>query len=414
MIPPNFRKLSVSKRKKILKECFSLEQDEVDALSNQVDLSDLADVLVESSIGTFSIPFGLATGFVIDRRSYFIPMATEEPSVLAAASYAARLVRAGSGFKTWSDAPIMTTQIYLQNASANAADLIQQHNESLGAQVNALIPRMVERGGGFQSIRAEKVENTTIVSIDIDVRDAMGANVINTVAEQMKKPLLNLCGGTLLMAILTNAASQRKAGASFEAPAKLFRKGNLSGEEVCQRIVEATTVASLFPDRAVTHNKGIMNGISALALATGNDTRSIEAGAHFYAQKSGSYQPLTTFSYEDGILKGSIELPLSMGTVGGTTSFWPPSRLALNILNKPHAQSLNRTAAALGLAQNLAALLALVSDGIQGSHMKLHAARIAYSAGARGEQIRPLAAKLWNNQSLDIEKAKRLLKEQSL
>lgn len=413
MIPPNFRKLPVYKRKKILKEFYKLDQEEVDSLSNQVDLSDLADVLVESSIGTFSVPFGLATGFIIDRRLQLIPMATEEPSVIAAASYAARLVRAGSGFKTWADAPIMTTQIYLKDTCADAINFVHAHKESLGSQVDALIPRMVQRGGGFQAIKAEKVEDTTIISIDIDVRDAMGANVINTVAEQMKESLLELCGGTVLMAILTNSASRRKAGASFEAPAKLFKKGELSGEEVCQRIVEAATIASKFPDRAVTHNKGIMNGISALALATGNDTRSIEAGAHFYAQQTGSYQPLTSFSYESGILKGSIELPLSMGTVGGTTSIWPPSRLALKLLDLPDTQSLNRTAAAVGLAQNLAALLALVSDGIQGSHMKLHAARVAYSAGARGDEIRPLAAKLWDNESLDIEKAKRLLKEQS-
>lgn len=411
MIPPNFRKLTPSQRREVLKQILQLTEEEIQTLSNQLDLNGLADVLVESSIGTFPIPMGIASGFLIDRRAKLIPMATEEPSVIAAASYAARLVKAGGGFKTWANEPVMTTQVFIKNTLPDCCETILKHHQEIKSKVNEIIPRMVERGGGFQGVSAELKNQILAVSIQIDVRDAMGANVINTVAEGMKEYLTTLCGGHVIMGILTNAASERLAGASFVIPEKHLRKGSLSGGEVCKRIVEANDLAATFPERAVTHNKGIMNGITALTLATGNDTRAVESAAHFYAQSTGQYLPLTEYSYEEGALHGKIKLPLALGTVGGTTGFWPASRLALKILDHPISQDLNRYAAALGLAQNLAAVFALVTEGIQGGHMKLHAARIAYKAGARGESVRQVAETLWNEKRIDIEHAKELLEK---
>ncbi len=409
MIPPNFRKLTPVQRREVLKALCSLNEDELLSLSNQIDLSNLADILVESSIGTFPVPMGIATGFLIDRRAAFIPMSTEEPSVIAAASYGARLIKGGGGFTTWAYEPVMTTQIFLKGVTKRTID---GHEKAIGEQVDQIIPRMVERGGGFRGVSAEWKDGTLLISIDIDVRDAMGANAVNTVAEGMRDFLTELFGGRVLMAILTNASTNRMAGASFAIPVKLLRKGKMSGHEVCQRIVEANEIARSFPERAVTHNKGIMNGITALALATGNDTRAIESAAHFYAQQSGRYQPLTTYQLENDQLIGKIELPLSLGTVGGTTSFWPASRFSLKLLSNPDSRQLNRYAAALGLAQNLAALFALVTDGIQGGHMKLHAARIAYSAGARGGSIRQIAETLWNERKLNVEDAKQFVEKE--
>jgi hydroxymethylglutaryl-CoA reductase len=409
MIPPNFRKLSPASRKEVLKSYFNLDKNEIDSLSNQIDFSDLSDVLVESSIGTFPVPLGIAAGFLIDGETKLIPMATEEPSVIAAASYASRLVQSGGGFHTWADHPVMTTQIYLKDSLPNAVDRIKEKEPLIASMVDTLIPRMVERGGGYRGLSFQTSADTVIVSIDVDVKDAMGANILNTIGEGIKDSLAAWSGGTVLMSILTNACLKRMAGARFVVPSKAFRKGTLSGKDVCLRIVEANRIASQFPERAVTHNKGIMNGIIAVALATGNDTRSVEAGAHFYAQQSGSYLPLTTYDFQNDCLIGTIQLPMSLGTVGGTTGCWPPSLVALKILGSPGAQTLNRIAAAVGLAQNLAALFALVTQGIQGGHMKLHAARIAYAAGARGEQIRPLASQLWNENCLTIKRAKELL-----
>ncbi len=273
MIPPSFRKLPPSQRRQALKAHLNLEEEEINSLANTCDLSVLADVLVESSVGTFPVPLGIATGFLIDHRLRFFPMATEEPSVIAGASYAARIVKAGGGFKTWADDPIMTAQVFMKGVEPDKTRLIAAQEAQIKKIVNELIPGMVKRGGGYRGLSVDCIDRTTIISIDVDVRDAMGANVINTVAEGLKDFLTSLCGGRILMAILTNASSKRMAGASFKVPAKHFRKGNLSGEEACMRIVEAFEAAASYPQRAVTHNKGIMNGITALALATGNDTR---------------------------------------------------------------------------------------------------------------------------------------------
>lgn len=403
MIPPSFRKLSPSKKREALKAYLKLEENDIHSIANTCDLSDLADVLVESSIGTFPIPLGTATGFLIDHCEKVIPMATEEASVIAGASYAARIVKSGGGFTTWADEPVMTAQIFLKELPANGIDLIVAEKKTIGKLVNQSMPNMVKRGGGYRGLSVESVDHTTIVSIDIDVRDAMGANVINTAAEGVKNYLLSLCGGRILMAILTNASKKRMAGASFKVPAKYFQKGDFSGEDVCKRIVEAYEIAASYPERAITHNKGVMNGVTALALATGNDTRAVESAAHFYAQHTGRYQPLTRYAYEDQCLAGAIALPLALGSVGGAISYWPPSQIALKILQNPGSQELNRFAAALGLAQNLAALFALVTEGIQKGHMKLHSARLACESGNGEESLKTAAKSLRNKKKRHME-----------
>jgi hydroxymethylglutaryl-CoA reductase len=409
----NFRKLNISQRKDIASEYFNFTEEEKKIFSEEHDLSDLSDVLIESSIGTFYVPLGLASGFVIDGKEYVIPMAIEESSVIAAASHGAMLVKAGGGFNTWASDPIMTAQIFLIDVSQDAKNKILSAEKQIRETCEKLVPNLLLRGGGFRGLEVEAIEmkNTLCVSIHLDVRDAMGANIANTVAEALTPSLKALSNGKVLMAILTNASEHRKAKASFEIPNKFFRKGSFSGEDVCQRIVIANDLAKKYPKRAVTHNKGIMNGISALTLATGNDTRAIEAAAHFYAQNKGAYQSLTSYEYKDGNLIGSLELPLPVGTVGGSISIWPWAQLSLKMLGNPDAQDLGRIAVCLGLAQNLAALLALVTEGIQSGHMKLHAAKTAYSAGARGGEIRMLASKLWSQKTLDPTIAKKLLKE---
>lgn len=409
----HLRKLPFAERQKWICQHYHINDEELQAISSHTDLTDLSDVLIESALGTFPIPLGLATGFLIDGQEYVIPMAIEEPSVIAAASYGAALIKAGGGFKAEATLPVMTAQIFLRNASPQATSKILSAENEIRHIVEKLIPNLIHRGGGFKGIEVEeaKTSSSMCVSIHIDVRDAMGANIVNTIAEGLKGFLKEVSGGDILMAILTNASEHRRAKAQFELPEKYLKKGSFCGEEVCRRIVEANQIATIYPKRAVTHNKGVMNGISALTLATGNDTRAVEAAAHFYAQKEGTYQSLTSYEFNNGILKGSLELPLPLGIVGGSISIWPPAQLALKILGNPHSQQLSKIAICLGLAQNLAALLALVTDGIQNGHMKLHAARIAYSAGARGKDVRILASKLWETQTFDPSTAKSLLKE---
>ena len=412
-IPAHFRKMSVKDRQRSIQEVYQLSSDEFEMIANRLDLSDLADVLVESSVGTFPIPLGLATGFLVDGEECVVPMATEEPSVIAAASHGARLIKAGGGFQTWADESVMSVQVFLMNPAEDATQKIQGAKAEIQEQVNCLIPGMTERGGGFHGMDLEEISNpkSLCVTIHVNVCDAMGANIVNTVAESIKGRLADLSGGEVLMAIVTNSSQNRKAGASFSIPCKAFHKGEFSGEEICKRIVAATEIANANQERAVTHNKGIMNGITALALVTGNDTRAIEAGAYLWAQRDGQMKSLTHYSFEDGMLKGSIELPLALGTVGGSISSWPASQFSLKILGNPNAQRLSQMAAALGLAQNLAALFALVSEGIQSGHMRLHAARIAYAVGARGEEIRTLASELWNEKAMDPDQAKALLEK---
>jgi len=412
-LSPHFRKLSIAQKREHLQQKNWISHEEAAHLSGAIDLSEPTDLMIETAIGLFPLPLGLATGFLIDGEEIAVPLATEESSVIAAASFAARLVKGGGGFQTEADDPLITAQIYLHHTAPDARKNILFEKEHLHRIVDSLIPNMVKRGGGCRGVDVEMLplKQMVSVSVHIDVRDAMGANVANTVAEGLKGTLQSLSGGEVLMSILTNAFEKRKARAAFQVPEKYFGKGAVSGRDVCLKIVQASRLAEMYPKRAVTHNKGIMNGITALALATGNDTRAVEAAAHFHAAQDGSYQSLTKFRLEGHQLKGSIEVPLPLGTQGGAITFWPGAKVALNLLGRPNSKRLCCIAAALGLAQNLAAVFALVTEGIQKGHMKLHAEKIAYVAGARGSQISILAAKLNEMGAYQVELAKKIFEE---
>ena len=397
-LPEQFRRLPLEKRRDLLRAACEPAEEEWASLCAGPHLLELTDLMVESAVGCLPVPVGVATGFLIDGEEVAIPMAVEEPSVVAAASFAARLVRQGGGFTTSATEPVMSAQIFLEGAGEGGLEAIRAREGEIRAMVDASQPGMKRRGGGYRGLELTRLPESGILRVDvlIDVRDAMGANVLNTVAESLRAPMESWSGGRCLMCILGNAARERRARAEFSLPLYRLRGagGAFTPPEVAARIVRAGELARDDQERAVTHNKGIMNGISSLALATMNDTRAIEAAAHAWAARDGRYRGLSEYRLRDDRLEGSLELPLCFGTVGGSVSFHPASRLALRILGNPDSRRLARIAAALGLAQNLAAVLALVTRGIQQGHMKYHAARLAYTAGAHGEEIRAVAEEL--------------------
>jgi hydroxymethylglutaryl-CoA reductase len=398
-LPPGFHKQTLAERRNSLRAAFPMSEIEWEGISASRDVLDISDVMVESAVGCVPIPLGIADGFLIDGVEVAIPMAVEEPSVIAAASYAARIVRQDGGFTTWATEPIMSAQVFLEAVGAEGEKRLRACEPRVRAALAGPLASLERRGGGFRGMMVHRLVGSMTMRVDIriDVRDAMGANRLNTAAELARPILEGESGGTTLMAILTNAAEERRAGARFAIPVQRLAArlpAGMDGAEAARRIAAAASVAAEDPARAVTHNKGIMNGISSLALATMNDTRAIEAAAHAWAARSGRYRGLSSFTAEAGTLAGEMELPLAFAAVGGSVGFHPASRAALTVLGKPDAVRLARIAAALGLAQNLAALLALVTHGIQRGHMRYHAARLAYDAGARGQEARQLAAAL--------------------
>jgi hydroxymethylglutaryl-CoA reductase len=419
-IPERFSRLELEQRRRLLEEQ-SIAEDWA-AVSSAPELAALADVMVEGAVGSLPMPLGLAAGFLVDGRELAVPMAVEEPSVIAAASFAARLIRRGGGFSTWATEPVMRAQIFLERVPPGGELRIAPREAELRERLDVLQASLRARGGGYCGLEVARLPATDLVRVDllIDVRDAMGANILNTAAEHLRPRLEELTGGRALMGILSNAARERRAGARFSLPLELLRVRGAGADgaevgqaaaEAARRIVLAAELAREDPSRAVTHNKGIMNGISALALATMNDTRAIEAAAHAWAAREGSYRGLSKYGCDGQTLEGSLELPLPFAAVGGAVGFHPASRLALGILGHPDGQGLARIAAALGLAQNFAALLALVTGGIQRGHMKLHAARLAYQVGARGPEVRRVAERLAAAAQYTREAAARALAE---
>ena len=430
-LPGNFRKLSPRDKRRVLSELLEIEPTELHSSNPAEDLIDLADVMVESAVGVMPVPLGIASGIRIDGEVYNVPMAVEEPSVIAAATYAGRLVSRGevggtdpgshatSGFHT------TTTGPGDDRPNCNrCGDLPAQKSEfwrpsgSSTEDLASLLEPMTRRGGGYRGIDVSEIEESglLVVYLHVDTRDAMGANIINTAAETLRGPLERISGGTVLMAILTNAAPRRRAHARFSIPVTRLSRGSFDGATMAQRVVRANQFADTDPLRAVTHNKGIMNGITSVALATGNDTRAIEAAAHAYAVRDGAYRALTQYRVEDEHLIGELELPLAMGTVGGAVGFHPVSSFALKVLFlspdiEVSADRLSRIAVSIGLAQNLAALLALVGEGIQKGHMRQHSRRLAWKAGARDEEIQELAQRVWSHGTFNIETAQKLLHE---
>ena len=333
------------------------------------------DAMVENAIGKLAIPLGIATNFLINGQDVLVPMAIEEPSVIAAASNAARMIRAGGGFVASTDPPLTVAQIELRGADALAAEKVRAVADEILARSNAVQPQMVSLGGGAREVlvRSDVGDATRIVvHLAVDCRDAMGANTVNTMAEAIAPYLATVTGAQVGLRILTNLADRRLARASCQVPAAALARGDFSGEQVGAGIAAASDFATADPYRAATHNKGIFNGVDAVLLATGNDWRAVEAGGHAYAAHGGTYGPLGTWQWDGTQLRGEIEMPMAVGIVGGASRAHPAAAKCIEITGVTTAQELAQVAVCAGLASNLAALAALASEGIQAGHMKLH------------------------------------------
>ncbi|GAA1860059.1 hydroxymethylglutaryl-CoA reductase, degradative [Brevibacterium marinum] len=408
-----FRNMSVNDRRSAVAEATGLD----DGAFAQIDATafgpEQAANLSENVFGVFSLPLGTATNFTINGTDVLVPMATEEASVIAAASNAARMARPQGGFSTSSTQPIMQAQIQLINvADPHAArSRILEHQDEVIDLANAQDPKLVEVGGGVKGLDVRLVEAKSatyvVVHLHVDVRDAMGANAVNTMAEAVSGSLAAIAQGDALLRILTNKADLRLSRARA-----VFDKEMLGGSEVVDNILHAYELAAADPYRAATHNKGIMNGISAVVLATGNDTRAVEAGAHSHAQADGRYTSLSTFEKDaEGNLVGNLEMPMPVGLVGGATKVHPAARTALRIAEVSTAKDLAEIIVATGLAQNLAALRVLATEGVQRGHMSLHAKNLAVSAGATAEEATAIVERLIAEKSFRFDRVQALLAE---
>ena len=361
------------------------------------------------------VPLGVATNFLINGKDRLIPMAIEEPSVVAAASNAARMARSSGGFHATSTEPIMIGQIQIVDApNPHSARLqILSQSERILKHANDQDPVLVSLGGGARELQARVISTETgkmiIVELLVDCRDAMGANAVNTMVESVAPLVQELSGGRVHLRIISNLAVWRLARVNAT-----FKKDLLGGETVVDAIVHAHAFAAADPFRCATHNKGIMNGVSAVVLATGNDTRAIEAGAHAYAARSGHYSSLTTWEKTStGDLIGTLEMPMAVGTVGGATASNPIAKLCVKILGVRSARELGEIVCAVGLAQNLGALRALSAEGIQRGHMSLHARNVAVSVGASGELVDKIAAQMVAERKVRVDRARELLEQYS-
>jgi hydroxymethylglutaryl-CoA reductase len=366
---------------------------------------DLADNLSENVIGVMSIPLGVATNLIVDGIDVLVPMATEESSVIAAVCNGALACRDTGGITTDADAPCMIAQVQLTGLTdlAAARDTVLTQHDEIAKRCNECDPMLVQLGGGFRALEVRIAGPFLVLHLIVDVRDAMGANAVNTMAERIAPFVADLTGGAVGLRILSNLADRRLVRARAVWPATKI------GADIVEGILSAYAFADADPYRAATHNKGIMNGICAVGLATGNDTRALEAGAHAFAAKEG-YKPLTSYSKNDGgDLVGRIEIPMPVGIVGGTTRAHPTAQAALRIIGADTADRLARIIAAVGLVQNFSALRALAGEGIQRGHMGLHARNIAMTAGARGADIDRIAQTMINAGTIDESSAKALL-----
>jgi hydroxymethylglutaryl-CoA reductase len=338
-----------------------------------------ADLLVENAVGWLEVPLGVASGLVVNGTSYEVPLATEEPSVIAAVSFAASVAARSGGFTAGAGAPVMRAQVFLEGA-ADADRRLEEHRAAVEAEARSHLESMERRGGGLRAVSLARLPglDVTVVRLDVDVRDSLGANLLNTLAEALTPSLERLLGGKKLLAILSNDASLRPAWAEVRLPVAGLAKPGFEGPEMARRMALASSVAQADPQRAVTHNKGIMNGVTALALATANDTRALEAAVHSFAAAEGGYRGLSRWTVEGDVLRGRIDLPLALATVGGSVGIHPTAQRALSLLGNPDSPTLCSLAAALGLAQNFAALFALTGEGIQRGHMALHERRAAW------------------------------------
>jgi len=409
-----FYKLTPKERAQLVKKFAGLTDQEVEILQSSGSLPlELADRMIENVVGAIPIPLGIAVNFLINEKDYLIPMAIEEPSVVAAASYAAKMARSKGGFFTSSTEPIMIGQIQvvdIENPHGAKMAILAAKNEIL-KKANEQDPMLVSAGGGAKDLDVKVIETNSgpmvITELHVDCRDAMGANAVNTMAEAVAPMIERITHGKVYLRIISNLSVKRLARAWT-----VITKEEVGGEEVVDGIVEAYNFAAADPFRAATHNKGILNGIIGVVIATGNDHRAVEAGAHAYATRSGHYSPLTVWEKnKDGDLVGSIELPMAVGIIGGATKVHPVAKISLKILGVKTANELGEVMAAVGLAQNLGALRALAHEGIQRGHMSLHARNIAITAGATGDLIDLIVEKMVEERKVRLDRAKELIEE---
>ncbi|HEY2517178.1 MAG TPA: hydroxymethylglutaryl-CoA reductase, degradative [Polyangiaceae bacterium] len=413
---PGFYKVTVQERRALVGEATGADAAEIERALDQGGIdADVADKFVENVLGTYALPYGVALNVRVDGHDHVVPMVVEEPSVVAAASNAAKMVRKGGGFVSEVDPPLMISQIQLIDVAdvPRAIDRIEARTVEILARADESIPGLVARGGGARAVEARPLgtpaDRMMVVHVVVDCRDAMGANLVNTVAEAVAERLAEIAGGTVGLRILTNLCDKRLVRVRCRVPADALATDDMDGSQVIDGIVNASRFAELDPYRAATHNKGVMNGIDAVVLATGNDWRAVEAGAHAYAARNGRYEPLSIWRREGGELVGKVELPLALGTVGGTLRVHPAARLSLRMLNVKSAGELAAIAASVGLANNLAAVRALATDGIQRGHMAQHARSVALAAGAGGDLVQRVAQMIVEARDITLEAAKRAL-----
>lgn len=428
-----FYQKSVAERTAVIARWAGLTTEEVGVLHAGLTVAQ-ADKMIENVVGVFNLPLGIGANFVINGRDVLVPMVVEEPSVIAAVSYAAKLARSGGGFWTGSTRSLMIAQVQLLDVPdmVHATERILHAEPELLAIANTS-PSIAAHGGGPVAIEVRQLPATPtapmlVVHLLFDTVDAMGANAVNTAAEAIAPHLERLSGGRALLRILSNLTDQRRAWAEVTIPADTFSSIHAAGAEVIEAIAHANAFAVADPYRAATHNKGILNGIDAVAIATGNDWRAIEAGAHAYAARDGQYRALTEWRVitdnsasktetESGQLRagtalyGRLEMPLAVGVVGGATRAHPTAQVALKILGVTSARELSEIMAAVGLAQNLAAIRALATEGIQRGHMALHARQVAIAAGAVGDEVDRIAEQLVMEGQIRVERARELLEK---
>ena len=417
---PGFRSLTPAQRLTHLQKLLDLTPEEQALLSQPGALSlGTADGMVENVIGTFELPLGVAANFRINGRDVLVPMAVEEPSVVAAASFMARLARDCGGFETSTSGPIMRAQVQVLGVTDphGARHALLRAREEILKVANARDRVLVELGGGCKDIEVHVFDDTrrgamVVMHLIVDVRDAMGANTVNTMAEAVSPLVEQLTGGRVRLRILSNLADLRLARARVRVTPEVLTTSEYQGADVIEGILDAYTFAAVDPYRAATHNKGIMNGIDPVIVATGNDWRAIEAGAHAWACREGRYTSLTHWEKDSsGALVGTLEMPMAVGLVGGATRTHPLARLALKMLNVKSAQELAEVAVAVGLSQNMAALRALSTEGIQRGHMALHGRNLALIAGAVGEEVDIIARRMAQERDVRTDRALALLAE---
>jgi len=407
-----FYKLPVKERVELIKKHSDLNKEETELFTSCLDMG-IADRMIENVLGTFELPLGIAVNFKINGKDYLIPMATEESSVVAAASNAAKIARINGGFKTECTDPLMIGQIQILHMKdvVGAAKKIMSKKKEILHLANEQDKVLVKFGGGAKDVEVRILDSPIgkmiVTHLIVDVRDAMGANAVNTMCEALAPMMEEITGGKVRLKILSNLADKRLAKATA-----IFDKEKMGGEHIVDAVLESYNLAAVDPYRAATHNKGIMNGIDSVIIATGNDFRAIEAGAHTYAARNGQYTSLSHY-YKDkeGNLVGELELPMAIGIIGGAGNIHPKAKLCKKILGIKTAQELAEIVVSVGLAQNFAAVFALSTVGIQKGHMSLHAKNIAVMAGATGSQIEKIANQMVKEGKIKLDRAEEILKE---